>query len=350
MMENGSWTGGIGVLQRKEADVVSVLMGMNPQRCSVIDCSLPTLRDPITLISSIPKGINMNIWVYVRVFGVIQWAIFLLLLIGCVILLILSHKRRNKGTESQENIVVEAITTMYLFTLQLGDHVSTKYLGTRLLMITASMLTLLMFVYYTTDITAEMTSGNNKIPVRTFEDVLYYDYEVVVPNEYYRSILASSEPGTAKYEVYKKYLENGTLGEWEDIIADHKTLMYARSSSIVQAFTLVDDTKHDEMVALKMDDSAHVMSAFGLQADSEFRELLNYYLLKEIEHGIMHRLDRRWYRAKYVKEQFGISEPQPLGYENVIFTFACLGIGILISLGMTFAELIHRPRKKVAHF
>ena len=77
-----------------------------------------------------------------------------------------------------------------------------------------------------------------------------------------------------------------------------------------------------------------------LQKDSEFLDLLNHYLFKEIGHGIMHQLNWRWYTALHVKEQFGISEPQPLGYENVIFTFACLGIGMSTSLSIAMVELI----------
>ena len=342
MLENGSWTGGIGVLQRDEADIVSVLMGMGAQRCSVIDCSAPTLRDTITLISAIPKGTAVNIWVYLRVFGVIQWTIFLTLLVGCVIMLTISTSLRKETTEeSQLNIALEAIATAYLFTIQLGDHVNTRFLGNRLLLLTTSMLTLLMFVYYTTDITAEMTSGATKIPIRTFEDVIHHDYKVIVPSAYYRSILASSEHGTAKHEVYKKYLENGKLTKqgMKEITAEPKTLMYASSLSTVPFFK-EERALCDKVVALKMDDSAHVMSAFGLQKDSEFLDLLNHYLLKEIEHGIMYRLKRRYYNALYVKEQFSMSEPQPLGYENVMFTFACLGIGMSTSLSIAMVELI----------
>ena len=179
MFDNGSWTGGIGVLQRKEADIVSVFMGIDYQRCSVIDCSVPTLNDPITLISAIPKSSTFNMWVYVHVFGVTQWTIFFTLLVACVIMMILFNTLRKESSEqSKLRIALEAIATAYLFTIQLGEHVHDAYLGTRLLILTTSMLTLLMFIYYTTDITAEMTSGTPKIPIRTFEDVIHHDYKV----------------------------------------------------------------------------------------------------------------------------------------------------------------------------
>ena len=47
----------------------------------MIDYPIPLQRSPITLMSALPKGHSPHMWVYVRVFGVAQWAIFLALLI-----------------------------------------------------------------------------------------------------------------------------------------------------------------------------------------------------------------------------------------------------------------------------
>ena len=82
MSENGSWRGGVGVLQRKEADVCSFGMGILHDRALVIDFPLAVIYDPATLFALKPSGIAANMWVYVTVFRVIQWAIFLLLLIA----------------------------------------------------------------------------------------------------------------------------------------------------------------------------------------------------------------------------------------------------------------------------
>ena len=41
-----------------------------------------------------------------------------------------------------------------------------------MLTLSASMLTFLAFAYFETDITAKMTSGPGKIPVKNFEDVV----------------------------------------------------------------------------------------------------------------------------------------------------------------------------------
>ena len=69
------------------------------------------------------------------------------------------------------------------------------------------MLTFLVFAYYTTDITSEMTSGGPKIPIRTFDDVVHYDYRVVNHSPYFAYFLKSAKPGTAMNTVYCNHFE-----------------------------------------------------------------------------------------------------------------------------------------------
>ena len=75
LFDNGSWTGAMGFLQRREADVVGTGLGINHLRSNFIDFAIPSDRQPLTLIAKIPKGVTLNMWVYVEVFGVNQWII-----------------------------------------------------------------------------------------------------------------------------------------------------------------------------------------------------------------------------------------------------------------------------------
>ena len=68
----------------------------------------------------------------------------------------------KKGHGNDDNELTTPYSTfalVYLYTIQMGSHTSSKQLSTRLLTITVSLLTFFMFACYTTDITAEMTSG-----------------------------------------------------------------------------------------------------------------------------------------------------------------------------------------------
>ena len=53
---NGSWTGGMGVLQRKEADVCSLALGVTLERGQFIDFAISTYFQPMTLHAAIPTS------------------------------------------------------------------------------------------------------------------------------------------------------------------------------------------------------------------------------------------------------------------------------------------------------
>ena len=84
LLANGSWTADIGMLQRLVADIASTGMGIEFERSLAIDYLIPIERRPLTLIGANPNVNVFDVWAYVEVFGIIQWAIFLTLLINFV--------------------------------------------------------------------------------------------------------------------------------------------------------------------------------------------------------------------------------------------------------------------------
>ena len=93
LLENDSWNGDIGRLQRKEADVGSSGLGINRKRIDYVDFPMKSqVRPmPITLLAAIPKGSDINMWVYVHVFGTVQWIIFFSLMTSFVMVLTTMH-------------------------------------------------------------------------------------------------------------------------------------------------------------------------------------------------------------------------------------------------------------------
>ena len=216
LLENGSWTGGIGLLQRQEADVITTGLGLNIQRSYYIDFPIPTHRQPIELIAATPEGVSINMWAYLGVFGVFQWMIFITLLvlmaIGLSVIFTLDNDlefavKRSSNNNYQLNSKSSALAIVFLYTIQMGSHTNSKKLAPRLLTLTLSILTLLLFAFFTTDLTAEMTSGPPDIPISSFEDVILLGYKVVTYSPYYNRTLASSKPGSAKLEVYNNNFE-----------------------------------------------------------------------------------------------------------------------------------------------
>ena len=354
MSANGSWGGEIGMLQRKEIDVASAGLGIKLNRLSVLDFTSPIHFDRITLIGAKPKAAEINIWVYVRVFGITQWAIFVGLMTGFTIALTLAYNTWNlddeKGVSFQNN-ASKALATSYLFTLQSGDHPNVKLIGMKMLTLTASFLTLVIFIYYNGDITAEMTSGSSGIPIRNFGDVIRFGYSVFATSPLYTSILSEAKPGSAKLKVYASmfeqfpyYYNNDPNFEHKKLISEPKNLWLTQKSTAAPTSdaTMKEMALLSQLTTLNMDDLGYVQLALAVQKDSEFLEMFNYFLLKEFEHGVFNRLDREYNSLLYRKEEYGMNEPQALGFNNIIFLFTGLGIGVSVALAIATLELLSK--------
>ena len=182
--KNGFYGGGLGMLQRREVDVFSIALGINLNRSHYIDYPLPTLRNQRSLIAAIRNRTSISVWVYVRVFGLTQWIVSLAVLMvvaTCIsVSLAMTTDKSNIefGTKKSSkkdyklNSISSGFALVYLYVIQMGSHTNSSQLSARFLTFTISLLTLLLFTYYTTDITSEMTTGPPKIPIRNFQDVI----------------------------------------------------------------------------------------------------------------------------------------------------------------------------------
>ena len=361
LLENNSWTGGIGFLQRQEADVVSTGMGITLQRSNYIDYPIPTWRGPITLVAAISNGVALNAWAYVKVFGAYQWIIsmvmLILMVVGLSVICALGDDesgkefgvKRGSTKNYQLNSTSAALSMVFLYVIQMGSHPNSKKFAQRLFTLTMSFATLLLYTFFTTDITAQMTSGPPDLPIRNFEDVLTYEYKVIAFSPYPESILRSSKTGSAKLEVYENHFE--MKKDKEEAITtiindkDLKTLIYSPVSTLVPTNSKQKELT-DQTFDLKMDDSLFGISTLALQKHSEFLQIFNYYILKAIEGGLLKRLYRKHRMSLFTKESFEMPEPQPLGWNNVMLSFMCLGFGICLSIIMVTMEFFKKKLSK----
>ena len=72
----------------------------------------------------------------------------------------------------------------------------------RIATLSASVLTMLMWIYYNCDITAEMTSGPPPLPINNFDDVLHYGYKVIVDIPFHKGLLADGAPGKLTIQCF----------------------------------------------------------------------------------------------------------------------------------------------------
>ena len=354
LLRNGTWEGPFGMIQRGEIDVDSVGIGINIQRLSIIDFPIQTQEVPVIFIVQRPQGTATDVWVYIKVFGGLQWLIYItslaLIVFGLSLINVTSTDefiksfgtKRGSNERYQLTSVLSNISLVYLYMIQMGSHINTKQAAIRILTITTSFTTLLIFVFYSSDITADMTSGPSNTPVRNFEDVIKEGYYVLPYSRYFESILAESDPKSKRHEVYNRYIDPAwNLLSRKDAIkkvATEEKFLYFASENIF-TFSFVQPYRHQLLVS-KLDEKMHSQVTFALTKDSEFLSLFNYYIMKEYEAGIMVKLYKSYHPSLFTNQQFGMPEPQPLSAKNVFFLFTWLGFGMLISSMIALIEMV----------
>ena len=303
-------------------------------------------------------------WVYVRVFGLSQWiiimALLLLMVTGLHISNVLSHDessrefgtKRGANKNHQLNSASSGFALVCLYAIQMGSHTNSKLLASRLLTLTISMLTFLLFAYYTTDITSEMTSGAADIPIRTFDDVVHYDYKVVTTAPYFENIMVTAKPGTAMNTVHNNQFElrdNSKIEEVLKEVINDNVLLYLPETTygiISDDLTEAEKALAPHTFPLKMDDAVYGFVTLVLQNDSEFLQLFNHYILKAYETGIFKRLFHKHYNNLFTRENYEMVEPQPLGLKNVMFCFICLALGISLAVTIAVLEFLRKKMWK----
>ena len=95
--------------------------------------------------------------------------------------------------------------------------------------------------------------------------------------------------------------------------------------------------------ALNLEDKIPDPLAFGLAPDSELTDMVNHFLVKLKECGVMDKLARKWMpgaaEAAGNRWEQGPESGQALGFENLSFPFVLLAGGVLGGVLLSLFEL-----------
>ena len=341
-LENGTWTGCVGMLTKNHADLCTAGLAWTFIRNTAIDYT-DSLKVPLagyTLIGQSRRERILDMWAYLGVFGLAEWLILAGLLLIISLILFMTYSSIHVEESSLFERAGLGFSTVYLYFIQLGEHPEGGSTAWRLLHLTTALLTFMMFAYYTTVITAEMTSTASQAnPIRTFADVLEFkDIEViVVKGSSWTSQMARSAPGTPKAMVYKNRIENNGQA-WYTSLKDAKDAVLSNPKAYLYGHVSVAKSTPG-LMALRMLDSNRVSGGIGLQKDSELLAIVNYQMLKLAEGGIIQRIDKKWPDTSR-NEEFGMAEPAPLSFNNILFPFTLLATGIATAVVLACLEYI----------
>ena len=347
--KNGSWSGDVGMLERKYADFATSGLAYTLGRDTAIDFvdDLVPLGG-YTLIGRKSRVKTLDMWVYAGVFGLQQWAAIVASLISILLSILITFSQGHHQSEvSLQDRAISGFGMVFLFVIQLGDHPQGGPNARRIIYLVTGIMTYLLYAYYTTDVTAQMTFRETEDnPFRSFADVLQNpDIKIItVKGTSYDSHIRSSLPGSAKYQVYKDRMENrevwySTAEAAKDaVLSDPNTFLYAYHS---------EAHSPPGLKALKMADTSIVSGGIGLQKDSEFQDIFHYLLIKFAEVGILKRINMKWPDTSR-NEDFGLPEPGSLAFSNILFPFTSLLTGIITASAFACLEYVLKRYRKEA--
>ena len=130
------------------------------------------------------------------------------------------------------------------------------------------------------------------------------------------------------YDNTKKNMDHAA----DQITRDQNTLFYCARSC------LENQIMDGKVVPLKMSDTYHVFSSFSLRHNSEYLPLFNHRILKALETGILHRMKKKHSIPLATPLKIGLTEPEPLGINNVMFPFCFMGAIMILSVIIAVIE------------
>ena len=230
--------------------------------------------------------------------------------------------------------------------LQLDHGGSQRTVYIRIINLSMLFLAYLCFEFYTADLISLMTSSAKVPVVRSFQEALDADFKFAVWAETTEEqYLRNGPKGSFRRRAYESIVDNkedsyiySTEESVTKILADPKTIYFGNNLPFLgnQRIISVDD----------MTDRFVTFIAFGLQKNSEFKQLFDYELLKMKQSGVILHEAYKWLRNRLPEKGRSpfVEEATPLGYNNLLFPGLILLVGIAMSLALVFLEFTIKPK------
>ena len=269
--DNKTWNGLIGLLQRKEADIVTSPLATTQYRSQVVDFTYAVAHDKITLVAKRPSTSLPNIWVYVKMFSPAAW-----LCIGCfttsLALLLAFFGLFDHSASSSIGL---ALSACYRMLLLISPDLTMKFVSSKMLFLNASIYAYLIFVIYAADLVSNMTIRSKGLEIGSFQDVLEQGYQVYVWHDAIsHQILANAYPGSAMHDVYYKTMHNNNEAFYTGVEELTQILTKKPKSLVFGYANMISSFNEKDWQVLDILEMTWAYGSFAVQKDSEFTRIL----------------------------------------------------------------------------
>ncbi|CAL1685009.1 unnamed protein product [Lasius platythorax] len=358
-IENGSWNGMIGMLDRREIDIGGTASFLVPERLGVVQyIQLYTrtnthfvFRRP--LLSSVSNifilPFQRNVWIAI--------AVFLILVLSLLYLSIKWEYYRNRNVtrsvdywkqlNSSEPTISDNLFILLGAFAQQGYAYEPYRVSSRIITLMLLLFSLSLYAAYTANIVGLLQSTTDSI--KTLPDLLNSPLKLgaqdVVYNRHYFKLV---QDPVRKAIVEQRIEPKGRKSNWmsmEEGVSRIKNELFAFQGEVGSIYQLMEDTYQEEEKCglteidfLKVPDPLLV-----IQIQSPYLEIIKNGALKLREYGLKYRAEYRLYTRKPVcssKISF-----ITIGFTECYFALLIMGCGMFFAAIMFVLEFLWHKKQ-----
>ncbi len=358
-LANGTevWNGIVGQLAFGEVDMSGATLTISEERSKAVDFSISVLEDVTSLYLLNPSTLgknrrDVNLMVFITVFTTAAWVgILLITFTGAFVYSVILLAKRGTGRVLPRNALLnfaEGSRFILLSLIQKSSFEETdcfKFLSWKLLGLSTSAVSFVLFACYGADLTAKMTAGSSGPSLKSMQDLLDLDYKLhMVKGTVFYDLFKHSKPGSVMRELFDNNLETMESSSF----LEQQLQRQSKAAFLASDFAFLGNK---ELLFLRnFDDTIVSQLAFGYQKDSDLTKLFDYHLTKIIQSGMLQKIFFKWVSgAEPENREHRIfqEEATVLGYENLSFPMLLILGGILSGTCIFAAENLCVRRKRI---
>ncbi|XP_055348125.1 glutamate receptor-like [Paramacrobiotus metropolitanus] len=369
---DGRWTGAIGEVLRKEADMIVADLSTTSDREQVVDFTLPFMNDDYYILIRKEETIDLGIFSFLRPFSLTLWLAILLAIVGTFVVIFFGgrigpsewHLTEPCDPENDDGIfndytVEESLWFTIATLLQQGPNIEPRSVATKIAVGSWFIWVLIVSQTYTAKLAAFLTIDRMKSSIQTADDLSNSD---TVQYGYMKMDYAASNFFQHTQEnLYQRMqiamVEYGTIFEdFDSVMAKVRQGSFA----IIGPKTMVGyinngrpcDTR---LLGLPLFTSSY---ALAMSTGSPLRKEFSEAVVRLKEHGVMKQLESTWFgrttnecrdEDEDQDHQANPDELSKLNPHEMTGLFIVLAAGLGLALVVAFCEYLCKGRQEFRH-
>ncbi|PSN50322.1 Ionotropic receptor 134 [Blattella germanica] len=325
--KNGSWSGVMGMLQRRDVVASNIALMASASRLLTVDFSVPVLDIKTFLLMrqpdfSVPKwnayfmSLSTHVW----------WTILATVFLGAFCAAITGHCN-------------QPLLMVFGAFCQQGQDVLQKPTSVRCILMTSHLTALVLMVCYSGSLVSHLAMQQPELPFSNFEEFLDDDvYELgMIPMSAKLDYFKKSKQPVLR-RIYKKKVSAKESRLPKSEAEGVKRICSRDYVHVIASHNLMDvgHLVHCQVTPIP-DAFFPGVIAFAITKGSPYLGIFNHKLRTMRASGVLNGLAKR-YSFDFSKSR--TSAKNPLSFSEVAAVFCCLGLGMVISILIFVLEVL----------